>query len=56
MSKIPLPKYLKMLTENGVPVKKAMELAGKLYVLMQVPSQKSEVRLADTRHAIHLSS
>ena len=29
-AKIPLPKYLKLFTDNGVPVKTAMSVAGKM--------------------------
>jgi len=29
-AKIPLPKFLKVLSSNGIPVKKAMEMTGKM--------------------------
>jgi hypothetical protein len=32
-SKLSLPKFLKVLTGNGVPVPKAMAFAGKMYVM-----------------------
>lgn len=37
--KIPLPEFLKVLSSNGIPVKKAMEMTGKVFVelfLLQV--------------------
>ena len=30
--KIPLPEFLKILSSNGIPVKKAMEMTGKVFV------------------------
>jgi hypothetical protein len=31
-NKIPLPKFLKLLTDHNVPVSAAMSVAGKMYV------------------------
>jgi hypothetical protein len=31
-AKIPLPEFLKVLSSNGIPVKKAMEMTGKMSV------------------------
>ncbi|KAL1694511.1 hypothetical protein GGG16DRAFT_47064 [Schizophyllum commune] len=37
-AKIPLPKYLKLFTDNGVPVKTAMSVAGKIYKTYNTPN------------------
>jgi hypothetical protein len=35
-TKIPLLKFIKLLTDNGVPVPAAMSVAGKMYVKISV--------------------
>ncbi|KAF9055396.1 hypothetical protein BDZ89DRAFT_1055989 [Hymenopellis radicata] len=42
-AKLPLQKYLKVLTNNGVPVKKAMQISGKLYKTHNTPAQLSSL-------------
>ncbi len=32
--RIPLPKFIKIMTENGVPVSRAMAVAGKMHVFL----------------------
>jgi hypothetical protein len=36
--KLPLPKFLKLFTNNNVPVPKAMAFAGKMSVVIPIPS------------------
>ena len=36
--KLPLPKFLKLFTNNNVPVPKAMAVAGKMSVVIPTPS------------------
>ncbi|KAF8238751.1 hypothetical protein L208DRAFT_1240565 [Tricholoma matsutake] len=48
-AKIPLPRFLKLLTGNNVPVPKAMAVAGKIYKEYNTPSklmQLTEVKLS----------
>jgi len=36
--KLPLPKFLKLFTNNNVPVPKAMAIAGKMFVVIRLPA------------------
>ncbi|EKM80112.1 hypothetical protein AGABI1DRAFT_127790 [Agaricus bisporus var. burnettii JB137-S8] len=49
-SKLSLPNFLKILASNGVPVPKAMAIAGKIYKENNTPSKLSE--LTDTKLGI----
>ncbi|KAF5387763.1 hypothetical protein D9615_000477 [Tricholomella constricta] len=41
--KIPLPKFLKLLTDNSVPVQKAMALSAKIYKAYNTPAKLSQL-------------
>ncbi|KAK7060563.1 hypothetical protein VNI00_001329 [Paramarasmius palmivorus] len=43
MSKIPLPKFLQILTSGNVPVQKAMAVSGKIYKQCNTPAQLAEL-------------
>ncbi|KAF5363885.1 hypothetical protein D9756_000451 [Leucocoprinus leucothites] len=42
-SKLPLPQFLKILTNNGIPAAKAMAITGKIYKMYNTPSHFNEL-------------